>query len=117
MKFDDYIIHPASRHTGKIQIDDMYDYEVYGPFGQGYNIKVQSQKDKGVLNYHWRDGPGAYVKTKTSKYELSTYSIYRDTTIILEMNKDEFEPVDDQAVMALFIINHFFSRKTGIFTN
>ncbi|MDG9671273.1 hypothetical protein ONV78_26300 [Hahella sp. CR1] len=118
MKIDDYQIALTQGKTlkGNILVDEQYSFEVYGPFGQGYNIRILNFLKKITLNYHWRNGPGATVRTPGGTYEMSDSSIFKAGKKILQIDQNgNFEPISDSYAMALFVLNHYFWNKTGPF--
>jgi hypothetical protein len=120
MKITEYQVSPSSsdRLKGKVLISQEFKYEVFGPFGQGYNIKVSRNFSSATLSYHWRDGGGSIVKTPNGNYEMSEISIFQNGNKILQIDEsEEFSPLEDAFVMALFVVNHFYYKKTGPFKN
>jgi hypothetical protein len=118
MKIDDYQIVLSKGETlkGSILVDENYAFEVYGPFGQGYNIRILKFMKKLTLNYHWRDGPGAAVKTLEGTYEMSGSSIFKAGKKVLQIDQSgNFEPISDSYAMALFVLNHYYWNKSGPF--
>jgi|GEM_PF-6047605 len=118
MKITEYQISPSSsdRLKGTVLVSQEFKYEVFGPFGQGYNIKISRSFSSATLSYNWRDGGGSIVKTPTGSYEISENSIFQSGKKVFEINAvDEFSPLDDNFVMALFVVNHFYYMKTGPF--
>ena len=102
--------------TGKVKLDSSYSYEVFGPFGQGYNIKISRLFKSAKLNFHWRDGPGAFGETPEGKYEMSDDMMFKGGCKILSLAQDgSFAKIDDEFALALFVINHHFYRKSGPF--
>ncbi len=117
MKIEDVSITRSSDLKGTIQLNGTYTYEAFGPFGQGYNIKVTHGSDEAVLNYHWRDGPGAFVKSKQGKYEMSDQTVFQGGKKLLDLTAAlDFEPLEEEIIIALFIINHHYYRKSGPFS-
>jgi len=119
MKITDYRIQPSAADPlkGMVAIGDgtAY-YNVLGPFGQGYNIRVELEGEEGTLSYHWREAPGAHAQTTSSTYEIHADAIYKGQERILHLSrKGSFEPIDDGVAVALFIVNHHFAQKTGPF--
>ena len=120
MKITEYQVSPSSsdRLKGNVLSSKEFKYEVFGPFGQDYNIKVSRNFSSATLSYHWRDGGGSIVKTPNGSYEMSEVSIFQNGEKVLEINAlEEFSPLEDDFVMALFVVNHFYYKKTGPFKN
>lgn len=120
MKITDYPVSPSLSDNlkGKITVLQEFNYEVFGPFGQGYNIKVSRSLSVATLAYCWRDGGGAMVKTPSGSYEISESSIFQKRKKMLEMDsQEEFLPLEDDFVMALFVINNFYWTRSGPFKN
>jgi hypothetical protein len=101
---------------GTVCVPEKFSFEVYGPFGQGYNIRVRKLFKKAELAYHWRDGPGAYVKTPDGEYEISDTGIAQGGKHLMKISSTgNFEPIEDNFALALFVVNYYFSKKMGPF--
>ncbi len=113
-------MHLSSRDdlTGTVDVGSLYTFKVFGPFGVGYNIKVKSKRNSGVMRY-LRDGTCQGVTGRPfrkKRYEFSDTGFYRLGGEALSLGpNNEFEPVDDEAAMALFVVNHHYSNRTGPF--
>lgn len=125
MNITDCIIKPelGDSKAGYIYLPEEFRYEIVGPFGVGYKIKVKKTKPKflelisrkGILTVR-RDDPGGEVRTPYGKYEMNRNSIFHKNGILLELGTSgAYESIQDQYAMALFIVNHYFSSKTGPF--
>ncbi|WP_426212510.1 hypothetical protein [Massilia sp. TWP1-3-3] len=108
----------SSAHAGRVLLSSAVMYEVYGPFGQGYNIRTSCDGDTATLSYHWRDGPGAEVLASSGRYEMSDESAYDSQgKKCIELEGDRVTTdIRDELVLALFVVNHYFATKTGPFT-
>ena len=109
---------PTTDHTGSVQMSERIGYEVYGPFGQGYNIRVSANGSTATLAYHWREGPGAEVKAPSGRYEMSEESIYdsHGKTRLKLVSNEVVTDIQDELLIALFVVNHYFATKTGPFS-
>ncbi len=109
---------PNSEHAGHVLLSATVTYEVYGPFGQGYNIRTSGTGGSATLAYHWRDGPGADVKAPSGRYEMSDESAYdsQGNKCIQLQNGEVITELFDDLVLAIFVVNHYFATKTGPFT-
>ena len=92
-------------------------YDVFGPFGTGYNIRVVGQAGTAVINYHWTDHPEIDVDTPTGRYVIADESIYdAERKKILELRGDVLSTTLTEALLlGIFAVNHHFMKKTGPF--
>jgi hypothetical protein len=102
---------------GIVCVPDEFSFEIYGPFGQGFNIRVRRSFKSAELSYHWRDGPGAFVKTPEDTYEISDTAVSQPGKVLLRLKGNgDFEPINDKFALALFVVHHFYANKTGPFS-
>jgi len=114
MKIVDYKVKylPWNDLKGWVKINRWFSYEVFGPFGQGYNIKISRWGPKAELKYHWKEDPGAFAKTPTGNYSIAPQGIFAGEDNILKVSEGgEFIPVKDEFAMGLFVVNYLFYRK------
>lgn len=118
-QFSSFVVSPdqTDRLKGYIKIPQQIRYEVFGPFGQGYNIRVVGFSGDAELNFCVRDGPGAQARTPQGRYEMSEDSVYDSKrTKVLELKGDEVTVnTSDILALSLFIVNHYYWLKTGPF--
>ncbi|MBB5353911.1 hypothetical protein HNR46_004176 [Haloferula luteola] len=109
-----------SKFHGTIELSKNYEYEVFGPFGIGYNIRVFCADESGELHFV-RDG-SCPAKTRRGRilrsYELSDTAIYsrRDGELLKLENDSEIPEIEDEVALALLILNHHYWNGTGPFT-
>lgn len=105
--------------SGTITLSEEYHFEVSGPFGTGYNIQVGRDGASGLLEYV-RDGS---CSAKTRRGTLRR-SYQMSDTIVSSRKEGELTRIDesgnvqlleDEVVMALLILNHFYWNRTGSF--
>jgi hypothetical protein len=103
--------------TGRIEGMGNYIYEIYGPFGQGCNIRVAGGSGTATLQYNWRDGADAEVRATSGRYTMSEESINdsRGNTIFRLAGDTISTSWSDGLLISLFAVNHHFARKTGPF--
>ena len=114
MKISEYKVKPKwwNDLKGKIYIDAWYSYEICGPFGQGYKIKLSRRGANAELNYHWREDPFAFANTPDGKYQIAPQDIFFGDKNVLKMSgSGEFEPLNDDLAMGLYTLNHLFYKK------
>ena len=100
---------------GKVKIPEEYSYEVFGPFGTGFNIKVSRNNTFGKLMYS-RDATWGCASTELGDYEIHVKGIATKKERILEVSDHgSFVPINDKAAMALFIVYSHYWNKTGPF--
>lgn len=117
MKLSEVVVikNPDDSYLGKIFLGEELDYEVYGPFGQGFNIKVQSKNFTGKMNYHWKDHE-CHAKTNKGKYFLTFKKALQKKECVAEIqSNNELTLSTDQAVNALLILYHFYYHGMGPF--
>lgn len=112
---------------GEIKFNrELYDYRVYGPFGQGYNIGlISGGAEIGTVSYYWREG--AMITTKNPENELDFHSgaLFRggrkigngfskdDNVLIkIEENSDEHQTTVIALLMALDVM---YAERVGVF--
>lgn len=129
MKIGDYPIEllKSENFKGKVTLDKEYFFEVYGPFGTGYNIRILEERHNFNINFFKfitkatlsfvRDCPNSGVITNKGQYGMSYFKIFDGVNCILEIDEDgNFEPIKDPYAMALFIVNHlFWNKSNGMF--
>jgi hypothetical protein len=129
MQIGDYPIElfKGENYKGKVLLERDYLFEVHGPFGTGYNIRIVKKRHNFPINFlkfitkatltFARDCTNSGVRTNEGVYGMSYSKIYVDVNCILEIDSNgNFEPINDSYAMALFIVNHHFSNKSdGIF--
>jgi len=129
MKIGDYPIELLKNENlkGKVVLDTEYFFEIYGPFGTGYNIRIREERHNFNINFFKfitkatlsfvRDCTNSGVKTNKGQYGMSYLKIFDGVNCILEIDGDgNFEPIKDPYAMALFIVNHhFWNKSDGIF--
>jgi hypothetical protein len=119
MQLSDFVLVPAlfRDNEGHLKIGSRFKYKVFGPFGTGYNIRVTGKTGTALLQFA-RDYLGALVETPQGKFEMSDESIFNGNgTRILQLT-DQGIVSDhcDELLLALFVVNHHFWRKTGQFS-
>ena len=118
MKLSDFKIKPSyfRKHHGSIKLQSKYKYEVTGPFGTGYNIKIDGKSEDATLKFA-RDFSLAMVKSPSGNYEMNSESIFNNNgEKILELTEQSFYfTSNDELLLAIFLVNHHFSKKTGPF--
>jgi hypothetical protein len=118
MILSDFKLVPAflSKHKGSIKIHSSLKYEVFGPFGSGYNIRVTGKQGTANLKFT-RDYAGAIAITPNGKFEMSAESIFNSEGVkILQLIEQNFELENcDELLLAIFIVNHHFFKKSGPF--
>jgi len=119
MMLSDLKIVPSHESPLKGRIEGMgnYIYEIYGPFGQGCNIRVAGGSGTATLQYNWRDGPDAEVRATSGHYMMSDESIRDDRgNNILRLSGSTISTNwTDGLLISLFAVNHHFARKSGPF--
>ena len=102
--------------TGKVLAPETVEYQIFGPFGSGYNIRVKSRSGSGLLRFV-RDYPGASVKTPSGKYDMSADTAYgEDGKKVIELSGQSVTTEStDLLLLALFSMNHHFVLGTGPF--
>lgn len=119
MKIAEIVITPAAEKTnGTVNISgNTLAYEVFGPFGQGYNVKVYGNGQEAVLSYHWRDGPESFVKFSGNEYYFDT-KLIKDSkgNIILKLKGEEVVAENiSNYLLCLFCVNFHYANRTGVF--
>ena len=101
-----------------MRTSDPIRYEVFGPFGSGYNIRVTGPSGSGSLRFT-RDYAGSAVKTPTEKYDISAEGAYsaNGKKVIELVGKSVITESTDLLLLALFSVNHHFQCKTGPFSH
>lgn len=108
---------PESSRTGWILVGDKFRFEIDGG-GVGYRIRVRSATRTGTLRF-LRDGScsattGTWPRRR--RYEMSDCGVSNRSGEVLRLIPEgNFEAIEDTAAVALFVINHFFWNKTGVF--
>jgi len=104
-------------YKGHVAVSSKINYEMFGPFGQRYNIRVSGKGGHGILNYCWRDGGGAPADTTRGEYKISDESVFdsRDAKILELRGLEIFTETNDELVQALFVVMYRYARKTGPF--
>jgi len=108
---------PKDCLVGIVHATTPLQYEVFGPFGQGYNIRVVGKGGTALLEYHWREGPGAGVTTPMGRYGISENSGHdeKGAKIVQLKDNEVITESDDELLLAVFSVNHHFWLKTGPF--
>lgn len=113
-------IRPSTENKmrGLILCSPPVEYEVFGPFGQGYNIRVISKNGSGLLQFHWSWWPRSIATTPQGHYEITDDSGYNDSgkQIIQFYEGKMITESQDVMLLAIFSINHHYWRRTSVFT-
>jgi len=105
---------------------DLYGYRVYGPFGQGYNIRLFSGgAEIGTVSYCWREGAMITTKNPENELDFRNGSLFRggckigngfskddNISIKLEENSDERQAIEIALLMALDVM---YAERVGVF--
>lgn len=107
---------PDGPLCGMVRGPEPIRYEVFGPFGSGYNIRVAGRSGSGSLRF-LRDYAGADVVTPSGKYDMSAESAYAaDGAKVIALGDDGMiTDSTDALLLALFAVNHHFWHGTGPF--
>jgi hypothetical protein len=121
MLLSDFTVVPSKETVAKGRVTGAgsYDYEIHGPFGQGYNIRISGSGGAAQLSYNWRDGPGAQVQSAGETFSMTetTMSGGRKSDTILQLSGGKLESaIRDGVLLSLFVIHHHYARRTGPFT-
>jgi hypothetical protein len=102
--------------SGKVLAPEPIQYEIFGPFGVGYNIRVTGPGGSGSLRF-LRDYAGAAVKTPTGKYDMSAQGAFsaKGEKVIELTGQTMITESDDFILLALFSVNHHYWCGTGPF--
>ena len=113
-----YELHPMHDQplSGRVLAPEPLQYEVFGPFGVGYNIRVTGPSGCGSLNF-LRDYAGADVETPTGKYDISAEGAFsiKGKKVIELTGQNMVTESEDFILLALFSVNHHYWHKTGPF--
>jgi hypothetical protein len=101
---------------GEVRGPEPIRYEVSGPFGSGYSIRVMGMSGSGSLRF-LRDYAGAEVVTPSGRYDMSAESAYgADGRKAIALGDDGIvTDSTDVLLLALFAVNHHFWHGTGPF--
>lgn len=107
---------PDGPLCGMVRGPEPIRYEVFGPFGSGYNIRVAGRSGSGSLRF-LRDYAGAEVVTPSGRYDMSAESAYAaDGAKVIALGDDGMiTDSTDALLLALFAVNHHFWHGTGPF--
>jgi hypothetical protein len=120
MKLSDIQISPSEQDiaTGSVILVTRFAFEIFGPFGQGFNIRVSGSGRVALLQYQWREGPSASVELEGNRYEMTEDSILDSSgTTIAKLRVDELTTKEkDSLLLALFAVYHHYAKRTGPFS-
>lgn len=120
MFLSDFNVVPSKETVAKGQVTGAgsFNYEIYGPFGQGYNIRISRLGGFAKLSYNWRDGSGADVRSAGESFSMTETTVYcgRKSEMLLRLSGNEIgSTICDQLLLSLFVVNHHYACRTGPF--
>jgi len=119
----------ADRTTGVIHLPDenqVLDYRVYGPFGQGHNIGIfKDSTEIETLSYHWREGGLIHPSQPKVGLRFSGSRLYRDEKLLGKASRAgyiiridiqrEVAPLNECMVVLILILDIQWANKIMLF--
>src|SRR5690348_2106201 len=115
MLLSDFKVVPSDESVtrGRVIGSSSYSYEIYGPFGQGYNIRVSGPGGSAKLSYNWRDGDIADVQSPSGTFGMTETVVRggRKSDVVLQLSGDKLEStLTDGLLLSMFVVNHHYAN-------
>jgi len=120
MLLSDFTVVPSEESVtrGQVTGSGSYSYEIYGPFGQGYNIRVSGFSGSAQLSYNWRDSDIAAVQSPSGNFGMTETVVRggKKSDVILQLSGDRMDSsLTDGLLLSMFVVNHHYASRTGPF--
>lgn len=103
-----------------------YEYRVYGPFGQGYNIGlISGGAEIATVSYCWREGAVISIRNPNKEFDFNNGSLFeggrkigkgfsKSDKVLIRL-EENLEEIQEQEIILLMALDVMYAERIGVF--